>query len=510
MTCQFNVRTSLRATVWVNHLVLKDEACSRFNGSPTAYPSARSNRRCTGRLNNCNRRQIARCVDVGVGLMTAGNAPELQLRPAAGDVDDPACVARAAGVARIDHDELAALAFGLVGELAAQFIPSDVQGRAVQARLGLHVLSWRLLRPLGTARHIAYTQVLDRDDAVAFGVAVRDVVQEVSALATNEAVYFGDACFGLVLSYRWGALGFAGQLALCPGQQLARSVEVPRVGDEVALAVGHRCNYSHVEADNTYGVRVRRHLFRQPTGDRHEPLVDLAGDADDQGLADDAAVSSEIEVSQPRKTDAFSADATALAGWDAHRRPIAPRLALEAGHGLGLTEEIFPSGVEASQQVRLKHLRYVAQPVEFGAASCEFLLLIEAGQPALARATRTPQPLHTLRMRRVPQRTLCALPELQGFGLGGVGVRTEAVSCDAVAHWVDGRSVMPVLQYRTSYCSITARATPPLPEGRGFRRSAEAEGNARVGLIFQAKASHCRPRDLRRETAPILCLASKH
>ena len=120
------------------------------------------------------------------------------------------------------------------------------------------------------ARHAGHVQLLDDHHAVALGVAMRENVEDVGALAANRAVESGDAQFGPGAALR--ALPPTSDDALSAGKPVEAGLQMFRVGFSPFVRIGQQVRDASVDSDHRRGPR--RWVWKLLLAlDRHEPLV---------------------------------------------------------------------------------------------------------------------------------------------------------------------------------------------------------------------------------------------
>jgi|GEM_PF-2267885 len=183
------------------------------------------------------RKNVLRGVDVPVMPSAAGRArpvtcPEVQERKQV-----PTCRAGLGrGVPAVDDDQAAAVPLALVLQLSAELAPPAVRDRAGQGPV---------------TDHVPDRKVLDHDHVVLAYQAGASAVQEISPSIADLAVTASD--FGLRLGPVSRPVPATGHASLVSRQPAGLALQVPGIGDSLAVRGHGEVPYAEVDADSMPG-----------------------------------------------------------------------------------------------------------------------------------------------------------------------------------------------------------------------------------------------------------------
>src|SRR5438132_957308 len=295
-------------------------------------------------------------VEIGVGLVPAGHAAE-PIALAAGGVHDAARRTGLAGVRGRHLYQPAARCLQLVAEHHAERRPPGPGEVAAEP----------------AAQHPGHVEPLDDHHAVALGVAGRENVQDVGALAADRAVQLGDAEPGLRPALR--ALRSACEDTLRVGQSAQAGVQMLRVRDQAAVGIAQQVRHAAVDRHDRPGSPRRLwHLLL--TLDRHEPLIHLAGERvalrfPHEGSVQDRPDRAELREGHAARSD--PKDARMRLG-DGHR---VPPLLLPPGPAGQPLEVPLPRGIELHEHLRADVTGHLGQPRDLSPQLGQLVDLVE-------------------------------------------------------------------------------------------------------------------------------------
>ena len=290
---------------------------------------------------------------------TATRALEDGLSLPARGIDVPARVAGLRAVGGGDLDEGSAERRGLVLQLLDEASPAGAEDAPREAVVRLH--------------HVADLELLDDDDRVALAESRRDFVEHVVALPTHLPVQDGDAMLGLLPVLR--SLLLAADVALSASELLRRGVQVLRVDDEVAVAVGDDVGHAAIERDSRR--RARRGFGDLGLVDQaREPLPGLLAQGARLRLADGLAVDDGAQVAELREADHLAFETPHLRVRFAEAERV-ETLALPAWRPSKLREAARPRLVEFDEKLSAHVPRHVREPRQLGAERRQLVDLVE-------------------------------------------------------------------------------------------------------------------------------------
>ena len=344
-------------------------------------------------------------------LQTTLGTDKRSLRSSARSIDMSAPVASLRGVRCGNLSDRPSAPSELVAEHFGKTAPTRVQNSSGKAGVGLD--------------HVADLQLFDDDGAVAIGVVVRDLMQNVLALPPYFPMDGGDASLRLLPVLR--AFLPSCDSPLRAGKPPQRPFQVRRVLDRLAVRVRGKQNDAAIESDNGNGAGDGIGNLNLAK-DRSEPLIAVSSDRAGLRLSFEGSVNDRPHLSELGKVETIADKVPSLRMRLAETDGVAA-FSFPARSPSKLLEAALPSFVEFDEKLRLNVTRNVGKPRNFSSKDFQLVDLVEGGKVSTVafRATKACLPLFE---SKIPKEARGAFPsgELLNLLSARVNPKSESFS----------------------------------------------------------------------------------
>lgn len=306
-------------------------------------------------------------------------------------VDGSACGASLRAVRGRHIYERPARPRELIAETLDELAPSGIKDTAREAAIGAH--------------HSSNVQFLHNDRAVALGVVVGELMNEVFPLTANLSVEPSDLelCFFPVLRSFLATT----HRAQCARETFHAAFVEAWTWDDATVGVGYRIDNATIDCDDWNVARSRIRKF-DLAHNRGEPLVTASQYRACFRLAEERAVEHRLQPTELGKVNGAVVH-TPNVGVRFRHCDSRAVFTLPIRHPGSSFEETSPRNVKPGEQLRANVSWHIGQPMELRSELGQFPLLVGRGWETLL-AARPGEPQATLLVREVPQKSQRRLP----------------------------------------------------------------------------------------------------
>lgn len=395
--------------------------------------------------------------------MPTTHTRKLGLRASGSGIHDAANRARLRAVGSWNFHKRAARPSQLVPKHQDKLAPARVKYAAVQA----------FLVSTSLGRYRSNVQLLDHDHAVALGVVVGDLMQNVRSLSRNLAVKLGNPKSGFLLVTR--SFLSSGYDSLSTSYAKPHDSQEMRISDNLSVAVRHEVYASAIEGNNgsCSGLRC---LFLDFTRDRGKPLIGLASNRASLGLSLKLSVSNDAHVAEFRKAENGVVFQLPHFRMGLTETGLITSLAFPFWSQREKGETTLPCLIQFDEKLSTNISRNIGQPRKLGAKLSQFIDLIEARDilPIASSPIKTDQ---SLLQGNVPQEAQSVFPSRQSEDLLLCRIDTEAKRL-VENHYFNDKLVCAITQGNSNRPACRLRVVRSL----GLRSQVSTSDNQSEGL----------------------------
>jgi len=344
-------------------------------------------------------------IQICIVAMPARHANKLGLTAAARRVDLPTVDAGLGAVRCWDFQQEAPCPNSFVLQKLNEATPPAVENGSIEASFLPHILSWVLLCPTGTLRHVPHLQLLDDHFAVAFGIVLRFAVQDIVPLPSDLAVQTTQpqACFLTILT----SFLPSGLHSLCSSDTFLLTLKPARMLENASFGISQQIHNPTV--DRNWRTRRRNRLSDfDHAGNRCEPLVNVSSERTGFWSSFDRTVDHSAQCSQFWEHNRVSFKAPTF-GMRLADGDVALTFLFPVRSVGELFEAALPSLVEFDQKLSTNVSRNISEPRELSAKFLQLVDLIESSR--IAAVVLDAREIHqALRVRQIPKYAKSTFP----------------------------------------------------------------------------------------------------